>query len=374
MAIFYLLFGIVYTGLLGGLLFLWQRKYSDPLKVTESLMVSVLVPFRNEKEILRIFFERIISLSYKNLEVLFINDNSNDGGEEVLQELIKNHNSLPFPFRLLENKGIGKKAAIQKGIDSAQADLIFCTDVDCLVPENWIENKLGLFENPMVKMVGGPVMTSGQTGFFQKFQQIDWASILLVTKAGFEVNSPLMCSAANMAYRKSAFLGVEGYHGNDMILSGDDEFLLKKFVKKYGHESVVYQSHMKDLVYTYPQQTWGGLFDQRSRWASKWNNHGSFHHLLGSILPVLFQSVFLASFLLMLIGALELSVFIFIWIAKAVSERIVLGKVLSQYGIKHHFFWFFLVSVLHPFYVMIIVFRILFFKNEWKGRWVNSNI
>lgn len=374
MAIFYLLFGIVYTGLLGGLLFLWHKEYPYPLKGIESPMVSLLVPFRNEKEILRFFFERIISLSYRNLEVLFINDHSNDGGKEVLQDLIDNHPSLPFPVYILENKGIGKKAAIDTGIASAQADLIFCTDADCLVPENWIENKLGLFENPTVKMVGGPVMTSGQTGFSQKFQQIDWASILLVTKAGFEVNSPLMCSAANMAYRKSAFLGVEGYQGNDMILSGDDEFLLKKFVKKYGPESVVYQSQMKDLVYTRPQQTWGHLLGQRSRWASKWNTHGSFHHLLGSILPVLFQFVFLSSFLLMLIGALELSVFIFVWIAKIGFERIVLGEVLSQYGIKHHFFWFFLVSVLHPFYVIIIVFRILFLKTEWKGRRLISKV
>jgi poly-beta-1,6-N-acetyl-D-glucosamine synthase len=374
MAIFYLLFGIVYTGLLVGLFLLWQRKYTNPLKGIESPMVSLLVPFRNENEILGLFFKRTISLSYRNLEVLFINDHSNDGGNEVLQGLIDNHPSLPFPVYILENKGIGKKAAIDTGIASAQGDLIFCTDADCLVPENWIENKLGLFENPKVKMVGGPVMTSGQKGFFQKFQQIDWASILLVTKAGFEINSPLMCSAANLAYRKSAFLEVDGFQGNDMILSGDDEFLLKKFAKKFGPESVVYQNHMEDLVYTQPQQNWRSLFDQRSRWASKWNTHGSFNHLLGSIIPVLFQFVFLSSFLLLFIGALDLWVFVFIWIAKVGSERIVLGKVLSQYGIKHHFFWFFLVSVFHPFYVIIIVFRILFFKNEWKGRRVNSNI
>ncbi len=374
MAIFYLLFGIVYTGLLGGLLLLWHRKYTNPYKGIESPMVSVLVPFRNEKEILGFLFERIISLSYRNLEVFFINDNSNDGGKELLQDLIKNHNTLHFPVHILENKGIGKKAAIKEGIDAAKADLIFCTDADCWVPDNWIENKLGLFENPKVKMICGPVMTSGQKGFFQKFQQIDWASILLVTKAGFEVNSPLMCSAANLAYRKSAFLEVEGYQGNDMILSGDDEFLLKKLAKNFGAESVVYQNPIEDLVYTQPQPYWRNLFDQRSRWASKWNTHGSFHHLLGSILPVLFQFVFLSSFLLIFTGALDLWVFIFIWIAKVGSERIVLGKVLQQYGIEHHFFWFLLASVLHPFYVIIIVFRILFLKNEWKGRRVFSNI
>lgn len=337
-------------------------------------MVSLLVPFRNEKENLELFFERIISLSFKNLEVLFINDHSNDGGKELLQDLIKNHTSLPFPVQILENKGIGKKAAIKEGIDAAQADLIFCTDVDCMVPENWIENKLGLFENQNVKMVAGPVMTSGQKGLFQKFQQIDWASILLVTKAGFEVDSPLMCSAANLAYRKSAFLEVGGYQGNDMIFSGDDEFLLKKFVKRFGTESVLYQNHMEDLVYTQPQQNWKNLLEQRSRWASKWDAHDSFPHLLGSILPVLFQIVFLSSFLLLLLGVLDLWVFIFLWISKAGSERIVLGKVLGQYGIKHHFFWFFLVSVFHPFYVIIIVFRVLFFKSEWKGRKVFSNI
>ena len=36
-----------------------------------------------------------------------------------------------------------------------------------------------------------------------------------------------------MAYKKAAFLEVEGYRGNEEIPSGDDEFLLQKIAKRY---------------------------------------------------------------------------------------------------------------------------------------------
>ncbi|WP_373495609.1 glycosyltransferase [Aquiflexum sp.] len=368
MAIFYLLIGILYVIVLLQLLFLWNKEKALKPKVNPDRKVSILIPFRNELENIPIILRSILSLSYRPIEVLFIDDHSQDGGGRFLKDFLKKNNPR-IPIKVIPNRGIGKKDAIETGIGEAGGEIIFTTDADCILPENWIEEKLWCFEDPEIQMVAGPVMTEDKKGFFYSFQQIEWASILLVTKAGFELGSPIMCSAANMAYRKSAFLEVKGYQGNEHVLSGDDEFLLKKITKKFGAKAAVYLNDHKGLVFTRPQDTWKGLLVQRSRWAAKWKMHGNLSHLFSAVIPVLIQSLFLSSWILLFQEDFSKLVFIFLWFAKIGSERIVLGKVLADLRIHHGLINFILTSVIHPVFVIGTVVATFFGGGKWKGRY-----
>ena len=371
MAIFYLLIGILYLAALFGLLSLWTKQQFLEQKINLKKKVSILVPFRNEQKNLPQIFESICSLSYRPVEVIFIDDHSQDSGGQILEFLIHESSNSRITISIIPNSGMGKKAAIETGVRVAGGEIIFTTDADCFLPKNWIEEKLGYFEDTKVKMVAGPVMTKDKNGFFYRFQQIEWASILLVTKGGFQLGSPIMCSAANMAYRKRAFFEVDGYNGNDHVLTGDDEFLLKKITKRYGRGAAVYQNHYHGLVLTQPQESWNGLFAQRSRWASKWRMHGNLSHLLTAVVPVLLQMVFLSSLILLFQGKLSLLLFFFLWLFKIGAERFVLGKVLSDFRIKHHFINYSLTSVIHPVFVIITVITTFFSTSKWKGRGPN---
>ena len=326
------------------------------------------MPFRNEKENIPQIFKSILTLRYSSFEVIFIDDHSQDEGVHLLESLIQKSSDSQIAISIIPNKGIGKKAAIETGVRIAEGEIIFTTDADCVLPKNWIDNKLQCFEDTKVQMVAGPVMTIDKKGFFYKFQQIEWASILLVTKGGFQLESPLMCSAANMAYRKSAFDDVGGYKGNDHVLTGDDEFLLKKIIKRYGSEAAIYQNSHQDLVFTQPQDTWEKLLVQRGRWASKWRMHGNMSHLLSAMAPVFLQLVFLSSWILLFQGKLSLSGFLLLWTFKMVSERFALGKVLSDLHIYPHFTYYLLTSFLHPFFVLLTVIFTFFGPGKWKGR------
>jgi cellulose synthase/poly-beta-1,6-N-acetylglucosamine synthase-like glycosyltransferase len=176
-----------------------------------------------------------------------------------------------------------------------------------------------------------------------------------------------MCSAANMAYRKKAFLEVEGYEGNEALLSGDDEFLLKKMVHTYGVDAVVYLN--QNLVFTQPQASWASLFSQRIRWASKWKSHQSLAHVLSAVFPVAVQLVFLSSFFLLFLGIPGVLVFASIWILKFYFETYTLGNVLRNFGIRPHIIWFLMTGIVHPMYVLVSAFGTLFVKFEWKGRY-----
>jgi poly-beta-1,6-N-acetyl-D-glucosamine synthase len=366
MVTFYLLFAIVYGLLILRLSKVW-RPVSLPAYTQESNeSVSIIVPFRNEEQNLKLLFDSIIKLSFRPFQVVFVNDVSQDQGQIILEGLIDQNQDLDIQFEILENYGKGKKDAVNTAIKRANGKFVLTTDADCILPRHWVETMLIHLSKPIVRMTAGPVMTLGGKSFFDHFQQIEWASILLVTQAGFELGNPIMCSAANMAYEKTTFDEIKPYRDNSGHLSGDDEFLLKKMVSTYGADAVTYISH--NLVWTKPQISWRDLFSQRIRWISKWRFHKSFNHAFFTLIPMIIQLIFISSFVLVFQGKPGVLVFFLLWITKCSVEGKVLSKVLHSFDITHDALAYFLTSILHPFYVFSIGIGSLFGKFEWKGR------
>ena len=76
-----------------------------------------------------------------------------------------------------------------------------------------------------------------------------------------------MCNGANFGYRKSLFNTLNGFEGNTNIASGDDIFLLEKFIKQDA-QKVHYLKSKKAVVSTNPAKDISVLIQQRLRWAS----------------------------------------------------------------------------------------------------------
>jgi hypothetical protein len=234
--------------------------------------------------------------------------------------------------------------------------------------ENWLEGIIALYSNPEVKLIASPVMSSGSGVFFDDFQSADCSSIFLITHLFFSVKKPIMCSGANLSYLKECFLAVGGYEGNENILSGDYEFLLKKFFKHYGASGLKYLTQKQVVVRTPSHDEIGSLFSQRIRWASKWNQHKSISHAFSSFFPFLIQLYFISTLYLLGMGISGISVFLIIWVVKIFSERYFLNKVLDFFEINIPEIHWLLISLIHPWYVLIIGIGALRGKYSWKGR------
>ncbi len=367
MIIMVLFGGIVYALLLFLIARSWRFQSAEARPQHFVKRVSILIPFRDEQDHLSQIFSSIEGLSYDTLEVIWINDHSSDQSYMILDTLIRN-NSNRFNHLLIESGGIGKKEAIEIGVQCASGEFIMTTDADCLLPENWVNELLAPFGEENIQLVAGPVMSLGAETFFKQFQQIEWASILLLSQFAISRKHPLMCSGANLAYRKDAFQKVGGYLGNKELLSGDDEFLLKKISAQYGSESIVYTISQEALVSTVAISSWNALFQQRIRWASKWRKH-AWGHLLAAIFPAFLQVVWLGSFLLPFIYGFEGGVaLVFLWLIKVVSEFLALGKVTNHFKLSIPFTAFVGTSLVHPFYVIRTALGVFWKKHLWKGR------
>jgi len=360
----YLIFGLIYVFFLIFLASFWQG--STPAKHQRAFLpsVSILIPFRNEIENLPVIFAQLSSFNYPRLEIIFIDDQSEDTSVEWLEFKSVNFDHIS----IVKSEGLGKKRAIQKGVQCAVGEVILCTDSDCSLSATWLEEMIFPFSNPSIQLVAGPVMAAGEAGFCCRFQQIDWASILLLTNFCFIRKKPLMCSAANLAYRKAAFLTVKGYQGNLEYSSGDDEFLLKKIVNEFGAESCTYIHHATALVYTKAEESWKSLYGQRVRWSSKWRAHGSGVHLLTALLSLGVQVIFLSSYGLLFVGIKGVLLFLFFWGLKISAEYHVLGKVLISFNKRLPLRDFILTSFIHPLYVIKVGLGGFSGKFTWKGR------
>jgi len=361
---FYLLWTLCYFVLLRWLAEKWPRKGQKTGFDQDLPAVALLIPLRNEAENLAMLFQEIQKIDYPAIEILLIDDRSEDGSFSVLIEKAKQDDRI----KVLQNPGVGKKSALEFGVENARAELVLCSDSDCRFPEDWVGNMVSPFSDSNIQLVCGPVISAGKKTFFQRFQQIDWASILLITQYFFVSKKPLMCSGANLAYRRSAFFAVKGYDQNRQYLSGDDEFLLKKISAAFGAESCVYLPFFENLVWTQPQLDFAHLVNQRVRWAGKWKAHRDWVHAFSALGSFLIQGIWLASILLLGLGALGILVFLTVWAGKIVTEKSALGSVLKALGLRLSFADFVKSGLLHPFYVLTVAVGALRGKFEWKGR------
>ncbi|WP_035586861.1 glycosyltransferase family 2 protein [Hippea jasoniae] len=93
-------------------------------------MISVVVPVYNEKDNVKLLYEKIKDVMVKNgyeHEIIFVDDGSNDGTFDVLKEIAKKDKDFKvISFR----RNFGQTAAMAAGFDFAKGDIIVSMDGD----------------------------------------------------------------------------------------------------------------------------------------------------------------------------------------------------------------------------------------------------
>lgn len=92
--------------------------------------VSVIVPIYNAEKYLNKCLESIIGQTYKNLEIILVDDGSPDNSPEICDDWAQKDSRI----RVIHKKNGGVSSARNAGIDLAQGDYIGFVDAD-----DWIE-------------------------------------------------------------------------------------------------------------------------------------------------------------------------------------------------------------------------------------------
>lgn len=98
-------------------------------------MISVIVPIYNGGGWLRPALESLRGQSFKDFEVIMVNDGSTDGSEEVCKEFC----DMDSRYRLVAQPNSGVSAARNLGIEMAKGDWIAFMDADDVMPPDALE-------------------------------------------------------------------------------------------------------------------------------------------------------------------------------------------------------------------------------------------
>jgi len=92
--------------------------------------ISIIVPIYNTAKYLRRCIESILRQSYRNIEIILVNDGSTDNSPEIIQE----YAALDGRIKIISQENRGLSAARNAGIEAARGEYILHTDSD-----DWIE-------------------------------------------------------------------------------------------------------------------------------------------------------------------------------------------------------------------------------------------
>ena len=106
--------------------------------------VSVIVPAKNESKKIRASLHSLLAQDYPNLEIIAINDRSDDETGEIIDELAKQDARLKaIHITELPHGWLGKNHANQRGVQHASGEYLLFTDADILFAPQTISKTVG---------------------------------------------------------------------------------------------------------------------------------------------------------------------------------------------------------------------------------------
>lgn len=184
--------------------------------VTESALISIIVPVFNEQGCLADCLDSLLNLDYPvhQREIIVVDNNSSDNSAHI----IKN-----YPVRYVFEPRRGAAAARNSGAAEARGDVLAFVDADCLVYEDWLKEICRVLANPSVDAVMG--VSEGMAGnIWADFRQRQVENLLAEARA--EAHNVSRATTTSFAIRKKVFMENGGFDAS-FFRAHDIEFSIR---------------------------------------------------------------------------------------------------------------------------------------------------
>jgi len=332
-------------------------------EISNYVPISVVIACRNEEENISHLLECLVAQSYPKdkIEIILVNDHSLDNTENIILNFIKDHSQIRL-YYLPENLQ-GKKKAIEYGISKANSDIIITTDADCTMNKDWLSKLFYYYNDKKPKLLSGPVQLEYENNIFQKFQALEFLSLISSGAGAIGVNRAIMCNAANMLFEKSLYN--ECNMKNDHA-SGDDIFLMLHS-KAIDKESIQFIKSRDAVVTSKAAKKLKDFVQQRLRWTSKSAAYRDFDIIFTAILVALTNTVLGVSIIYSLTNLVFFDVILLFGI-KSLADFILLYSITKFLRSSKLMFFFIPLQIIYPFYIIATALFGLTGNFNWKGR------
>ncbi len=249
--------------------------------------VSVIIPAWNEEVGILTTINSLLKSSYKNMEIVVVNDGSTDDSDTLIKRFIKSYqrkkrktpvkNGIDMIYRYKENGGKGE--ALNTGILLASGEIIMSIDADCMLLQDTIANFVKYFADPSVSAAVGNVKIGNTRSLLGTIQALEFLFSFYFKKADSLFNTIYIIGGAAGAFRRSVFADIGLYSTKNIT----EDIDLSVRIQDHGLK-IVYAADA--IVYTEGASEFRGLLKQRLRWKrGRFETFFQHRHLFFSLKP-----------------------------------------------------------------------------------------
>ena len=240
---------------------LWNRRSEalsqEPPPRKDPFHVSVIIPAYNEESVVANTVRGILSSSYRDLDIIVIDDGSKDKTFEVLTANFATHPRV----ELISVENAGKANALNTALTRARGDIVVALDADTQFEQDTIAWLVRWFTDEEIGAVAGNAKVGNRVNMITRWQALEYVVAQnLERRALAALGTLTVIPGAVGAWRKSVLQELGGFPAE--TLAEDQDLTIA--VQRAGYE-VKFDSSA--IAWTEAPATVRGLAKQRFRWA-----------------------------------------------------------------------------------------------------------
>ena len=294
---------------------------------SENPKISVVIPVKNEEDMISRCLKAVFSQSYEPYEVVVVDGYSTDKTVEKAKE---------FPVKVTYEDYGTVGGARHVGLKNATGEYVAFTDADCMPEKDWLKNLVDGFGDGVIG-VGGGIRNLGN-GLWEKSNALIMNSFFgsansVQGRLFKEKRFVKSISGCNSMYRRKTLIEIGGF---DVTLYINEDTELNRRLSKIG--KLLYTP---DAVVLHNQGR--GLKDFANRMYQFGCGRGrlrlwDLQCILPIIAPLLFVSMAFSYFILVSVISLYVFILIVMGLKIAIRERDIryLGSIPIVYAIEHN--------------------------------------
>lgn len=173
-------------------------------------MISVVIPLYNKEDCIRKTLDSVLGQSYKNFEVIVVDDGSKDGSTEIVSSMNDSR------IRLITQKNGGPSSARNRGIKESKGDYVAFVDADDIWSPDYLQEMVNLMKDFPDAVIWGfnySTIKDGEVGnseteVFRGYVSEKWDYF------------PFFFSSSSSCCRKSTLLELGGF--DERMVYGED--------------------------------------------------------------------------------------------------------------------------------------------------------
>lgn len=190
-------------------------------------LISVIVPVYNVRSYLEKCFESVAGQSYRNLEIILVDDGSTDGSGELCEELARKDSRV----RVIHKKNGGLGSARNAGIDAARGEILSFVDSDDWIEPGMYDTLTEIMHRENAQIIACGIKKVSETGEVSYYQDnLEERRVYTREEALIELpkNERLSNSMCNKLFRRET---IQGLHINEQIFYEDNPFTPQCFAR-----------------------------------------------------------------------------------------------------------------------------------------------